>query len=125
MARANIVSLSVGRASVEPTPTALTVANGGSFVADGSEILKLSATGTVTVTIPTVAGNIPAMDTIPAVIRDRVVTLSAGQTHYVRVENGSFVQPTGVVHVDVSAAGVSAVVLRRGLVDVGYAPVAG
>ena len=83
--------------------------------ATGHEILKLSASGAATVTIPFREKGVDAAGN-PVVVA-RSIALTSGQTRYVRVD-GSFVQPDGLVHVDVSAAGVSALVLTPGFVPV-------
>ncbi|MEV5192102.1 hypothetical protein AB0K86_06125 [Streptomyces clavifer] len=122
MARANITTVAVGRDSLEPAGTPLAVADGGAFTPTGREVLKLTSSGAATVTIPT---NAVPHDTDgdgnpePIV---RTLTFTAGQTRYARFEGTSFAQPDGTIHVNVSAVGVSALVLLPGHVDVGTTP---
>ncbi|MFJ9913620.1 hypothetical protein [Actinacidiphila glaucinigra] len=120
MARVAITTVPVGPNTLEPSGTALTVADGGSFAQTGGEILKLTASGTATVTIPFREKGVDALGN--PVVLSRTIAMTAGQTRYVRID-GTFVQPDGLVHVDVSATGVSALVLVHAFVEVGW-PVA-
>ncbi|WP_190856067.1 hypothetical protein [Actinomadura sp. RB99] len=117
MARANIADVRIGPNAAEPAGTALTVADGGQFpiAGDGSEILRLTASAAATVTVPSVCTADGSEN-----LFTRKVTLAAGETRYVRLD-GSFVQRDGMARVNVSAAGVTALVLRPAFVDIGYA----
>ncbi len=101
MARANIVEVQDGPGVVAPAGTALTVADGGQFRPDGSDILWLTASADATVTIPSA---VEFMDPV-------TVNLSAGETRPVGAD-AFHTQPDGMAHVNVSADGVTAIVLR-------------
>ena len=117
MARTSIATLAVGRDNVQPALTALTVADGGAFSLTGHDILKLTSSGAATVTIPTNTRQQVDGESVPIV---RTITMGAGETHYARFDGTPFVQPDGTVHVDVSATGVCALVIRPAFVDVGF-----
>lgn len=112
MARLNIPVLALGRTTTEPAPTALTVADGGAFVANLDTVLKVQNTDLVASRTVTVPSNLPGIS--------RSVSLVPAATAYIRVDGSAFTHSDGKAHVDVSGAGVTAVVLKLPRVDLGY-----
>jgi hypothetical protein len=112
MARAAIAAIAVGKNTLQPALTALTSVDGGSYDPNRGAILKLVATASATVTIPSGLG----------ASLNRVLTMANGETRYVRVDGTEYCQPDGLVYVNVSASSaVTAGVITAGFVDVGSA----
>lgn len=108
MARTTIPTLAIGRTAALPALTAIPAADGGSFTQTPAQVLMLQNTDLVatrTVSVPSIypTGGTP---------RVRTVSLAPAATAFIRVADSEFVQPDGTVHVNVSGAGVTAVILH-------------